>query len=276
MLFSVFAFSSAIGTLLLASIASVLSSVGWVVLAGGWPPSLGELSQRAQAVTDPATTTGLVIGLVPTALAFILASVSLARIISPIGTQVFALTRPRALDVVVVSAGMLAWSTALGALVALTDLAQGGMIEILRDAFLRLPFEQRLALLPASALLPGLGEELFFRGLLLGTGEALVGRRAGIVVSALLFGLVHLDPVHSSVALLMGLYLGFARGACASIVPMIAAHVVNNTVATLWPDLGGSSEAVQWALLAGGTLVGLATIGYLIRRSRPLVQGSSR
>lgn len=267
MLFSAFAFSSAIGTLLLASIASILTAVGWVVLASGWPSSLGELSRRAEAVTDPATSTGLVIGLVPTALAFILASVFLARIISPIGTQVFALARPRALDVLVVSAGMLAWSTALGALVALTDLAQGGMIQILRDAFLRLPFEQRLALVPASALLPGLGEELFFRGLLLGTGEALVGRRAGIVISALLFGLVHLDPVHSSVAFLIGIYLGFARGACASIVPMIAAHVVNNTVATLWPDLGGGSEAMQWVLLAGGILVGLGTIGYLIRRS---------
>jgi membrane protease YdiL (CAAX protease family) len=80
------------------------------------------------------------------------------------------------------------------------------------------------------ALLPGVSEELLFRGLL----QRSIRRPAvAIAVSALLFALVHVDPPHVVGVLPTGFYLAWVAARTGSTWPTIAAHVTNNAVAVL-------------------------------------------
>jgi len=65
-----------------------------------------------------------------------------------------------------------------------------------------------LALL-TIAIAPGIAEETFFRGYLLPRFSARWGLRGGIAASATAFGLMHLDPVQGTIALVAGVYLGW-------------------------------------------------------------------
>jgi membrane protease YdiL (CAAX protease family) len=80
---------------------------------------------------------------------------------------------------------------------------------------------------PAFALLPGLSEELVFRGLL--QRAAPPGWRA-IVISALAFALFHVDPQHAAGVLPLGLFLSWVASRAGTLVT-IAAHVANNSAA---------------------------------------------
>jgi membrane protease YdiL (CAAX protease family) len=80
---------------------------------------------------------------------------------------------------------------------------------------------------PAFALLPGLSEELVFRGLL---QRAAPPGWPAIVISALAFALFHVDPQHAAGVLPLGLFLAWVASRAGTLVT-IAAHVANNTAA---------------------------------------------
>lgn len=90
-------------------------------------------------------------------------------------------------------------------------------------------------------LLAPLAEELVFRGAIL---RALLQWKRnpwiGIVISALLFALIHMNPVQMPHAFLIGILLGWMYYRTSSIIPGIVYHWVNNTVAyvmyNLYPD----------------------------------------
>jgi uncharacterized protein len=89
--------------------------------------------------------------------------------------------------------------------------------------------------------LTGFAEELFFRGYM---QTRLVQRwpiwRA-VVITSVCFGILHLDPVHSVVAGLLGLWFGFVTERAASIRPAIFAHAGNNSLAVAL-SVSGASE----------------------------------
>ena len=109
-------------------------------------------------------------------------------------------------------------------------------------------------------LLAPLAEELVFRGAVL---RALLRWKSnpwvGIVISALLFALIHANPVQMPHAFLVGLLLGWMYYRTDSIVPGVVFHWVNNTVAyvlyNVYPnpditllDLFGTQRTVLMAL----------------------------
>jgi hypothetical protein len=59
------------------------------------------------------------------------------------------------------------------------------------------------------------------------------GLIAGVVVTSILFGLLHIDPAYALVTAIMGAYLHFVYLASRSIWVPIILHVVNNGVAVL-------------------------------------------
>jgi membrane protease YdiL (CAAX protease family) len=89
------------------------------------------------------------------------------------------------------------------------------------------------AALVIFALLPGLGEELFFRGFVQSRLSRRWGSTWAVLFAALLFGIAHGDPVHSPLAFVMGLTLGAVVEWTGSLWPAIAAHVVNNALSVL-------------------------------------------
>ena len=95
----------------------------------------------------------------------------------------------------------------------------------------------------AVALLPGICEELLFRGAILG----LLGRRGrwimAVLLQALLFGLVHIFAFKLLPTAAIGLLLGILAVRCGSVWPGVVLHLAHNTTMfllgthlTLTPD----------------------------------------
>jgi membrane protease YdiL (CAAX protease family) len=143
----------------------------------------------------------------------------------------------------------------------------GEIDAIVREARARAP-SFLLALL-ALGIAPGIGEEVLFRGFLQRGLVTRIGAHGGVLLAAAIFGLAHFDPVHSSLAFLLGAYLGVVTQLARSIRPAILCHVVNNTLGILAPALapGPLPIAGAWGILP---LVGLAAASllYADRRRR--------
>lgn len=76
----------------------------------------------------------------------------------------------------------------------------------------------------------GMAEELLFRGYMQGRLVERWGRMAGIATTATLFGLLHMDPVQSPMALVIGLFLGWLAEHTGSVRLPVLTHMLNNTV----------------------------------------------
>jgi sodium transport system permease protein len=85
----------------------------------------------------------------------------------------------------------------------------------------------------AFAIAPAVCEELAFRGFIL-TGLQRSGRNwLAIVISALVFGLIHMIPQQQFNAALLGIVLGLLAVRSGSLLPPIIFHFVNNGVQVL-------------------------------------------
>ncbi|MEZ6123066.1 MAG: ABC transporter permease subunit/CPBP intramembrane protease [Planctomycetaceae bacterium] len=81
------------------------------------------------------------------------------------------------------------------------------------------------------AVTPAICEEIAFRGFIL-SGLARGGRLGiAVVISSLMFGIVHLIPQQAFNAALMGLILGLLAVYSRSLFPAIAFHLTNNAIA---------------------------------------------
>ena len=109
-------------------------------------------------------------------------------------------------------------------------------------------------------LLAPLAEEMVFRGAIL---RSLLRWKTnpwvGIIISAILFAVIHMNPAQMPHAFLIGLLLGWMYYRTDSIVPGVVYHWINNTVAyvlyNLYPkpdltltDLFGNEQRVLMAL----------------------------
>lgn len=83
-----------------------------------------------------------------------------------------------------------------------------------------------------SIILAPVAEELFFRGVVLKQLSRVSGRFA-IVISAVIFGLMHGNPYQAVMAFLIGLVLGYITIETDSVVPAIICHMAVNTVASI-------------------------------------------
>jgi membrane protease YdiL (CAAX protease family) len=76
-------------------------------------------------------------------------------------------------------------------------------------------------------------EEILFRGLIYGALERRLRVSGAILVSSLLFALVHLQVVYFIPIFCLGLVLGWARWKANSLGLPILIHVLNNGVALI-------------------------------------------
>lgn len=126
-----------------------------------------------------------------------------------------------------------------------------------------------VAIILAISFGPGLGEEFLFRGYI---QTRLLERHApavAIIVTSLLFGLMHMDPLQSTLTVFMGAYLGFVAFRFESIWPAVAAHALNNGVSavslTLFPEEPTTSEPSLLGMCLGGAVFA-ACLAYVLRR----------
>lgn len=117
-------------------------------------------------------------------------------------------------------------------------------MSFLEEAMPELPnlVEDELTLLVGSnfgyvtiCLFAPLVEEMIFRGAILRTLLSVMKGKTWlpIVISALLFALIHMNPAQMPYAFVVGIFLGWIYSRTGSIVPGVLCHWVNNTAAYL-------------------------------------------
>ncbi len=112
-----------------------------------------------------------------------------------------------------------------------------------------------VAVVLTVAALPALCEETLFRGVILNGLNRSHGPAAALLLSSVLFAMVHLAPARIVMTFVLGLWFGIA--AQRSLWPAIAAHAANNVLALLLPKTlpaPGLTALLALPVLAG-TLV---------------------
>jgi sodium transport system permease protein len=113
------------------------------------------------------------------------------------------------------------------------------------------------------AFTPGICEELLFRGLAFRPIEKKLGPKKAILITALLFGIMHLDIVRLLPTVLLGLVMGTVAYASGSIFPVMLLHICNNFFAAF----GLADLDVSMGLLVIVGISGLSLGGILIKKS---------
>lgn len=84
------------------------------------------------------------------------------------------------------------------------------------------------------ALFGPIMEEIVFRRIIIDDCVRRTGKKwAAILISAALFGLIHMNPAQMLFAFLIGLLFGWVYVCSGSMLPGIIGHIINNTVAVL-------------------------------------------
>jgi membrane protease YdiL (CAAX protease family) len=172
--------------------------------------------------------------------------------------------------IALVVVGVLAVSQALDSCVVLLGLSRFGALDHINRVLARASGSWLAVLTVALALGPGVAEEMFFRGYMQKRLVERFGSAIAIGVTAACFGFIHFDLVHTPVAAGLGVFLGWSVERTGTIVPAIAAHVVNNLIAVLtarWPM--PSAPAAQVALLAASLIVVAGVVFTLSRVTAP-------
>ncbi len=168
--------------------------------------------------------------------------------------------------------GVTGLSLACGAMSDLLGVGQGPVMRAIEDALAESagPAWPAVALL-TLAVVPGVAEETFFRGLLQTRLTPALGRWPALVAAAACFGALHLDPVQGVLAFIVGLLLGWIALRFESIRPAALAHVTNNALFVVLARFHLTSAPPGGPLLAFcvGAVVTLASIAVL-RSSRAL------
>ena len=108
------------------------------------------------------------------------------------------------------------------------------------------------AMVEIRRALAGAAEEIFFRGFMQTALRAAWRPGAAVTVTAVAFALLHIEPIHATLALALGLWLGAVTERTGSALPAVAAHVVNNVVSTILTAQGLEIQGVRLNLAVGG------------------------
>lgn len=115
----------------------------------------------------------------------------------------------------------------------LTGWAEGSLLADMSKSMSQASGITLIAAVVALGIGGGLGEEVFFRGYMQTRLRPAIGAWPAIIATAAAFGLMHFDFVHTPVAFLFGVLFGWIAEKAGSIVPTIAAHIINNIMAVL-------------------------------------------
>lgn len=117
----------------------------------------------------------------------------------------------------------------------------------------------------AGGIIQPVAEELLFRGAVLGallSWRPLQGKPWwAVLLSAVLFALIHLNPGQMPTAFLFGLILGWLTYRTGSLLPGIVMHVFNNSVVFITVMLSGEEEEGTLAELFGSPVLEYLAIG---------------
>ncbi len=118
-----------------------------------------------------------------------------------------------------------------------------------------------------SVVIPGIVEELMFRGLMQGAMEHTGARLSAVILPALAFALFHADPLFLLAPFGAGLLLGYLRASTGSLFTAIVAHMtLNMTMLVMKPLLPQWRDALQASPTSfdSGSLLTLSIVASVI------------
>ena len=172
-------------------------------------------------------------------------------------------------------------------MVLLTGVVIEPVLELFPDAFLKMIDKMGMhggwSILMLVVQAPVM-EEVLFRGILLESVRSKHSAGRAIVVSALMFGVIHLIPQQVVNAFVIGLILGYIYVRTESLWPVIVIHALNNAMAYVimqWSD--GANITVRslienntlYAVVYGVSLAALVASGYMVWRSIEKINAGS-
>lgn len=95
-------------------------------------------------------------------------------------------------------------------------------------------------------ILPGVCEEIFFRGICQTSFEARWGRWTAIIVTAVLFALLHGNPWYFHLYLVLGFFLSWVYAVSRTLWIPITCHIINNTWTFVNHALGFEYPVRAW------------------------------
>jgi membrane protease YdiL (CAAX protease family) len=119
------------------------------------------------------------------------------------------------------------------------------------------------------ALVPGISEEILCRGLVQRGLQPRCGPIPAILLASLFFGVLHLDPIHSAFAAILGLYLGAIAYLAGSVRASIGCHVANNTAAIIGAAITPRIGPMPTASLVIAAAFSLGVLGWIWCHHRP-------
>jgi membrane protease YdiL (CAAX protease family) len=134
-----------------------------------------------------------------------------------------------------------------------------GAVELITAHLEQGPALTRVGMLIVIGVLGPIVEELVFRGWLWRSLRRSFSGPVVILITSVLFSLVHLDPAQAIPLLFTGAFLGWARWTTGSIWTAVVIHVANNLLA-IYSQLFGLSEV-------SSSLVALSVVGTLFLAS---------
>jgi len=138
-----------------------------------------------------------------------------------------------------------------------------------------------IAMFLYSCIIAPITEEMVFRGVIL-KGFSTVSQRFGIIMSALLFGLLHGNVLQFITTFCVGIYLGFIATKYNSILPTIVIHFFINLAPTLMEIFFNSNQLLYNIVIWGfyGIMITLGIIliclGFRKQSNRLPVQNVSQ
>jgi uncharacterized protein len=147
------------------------------------------------------------------------------------------------------------------------------MPDFINAAFQKTPIPPIMLIISAVVVAP-IYEEIIFRGILLKGMAKRINPIIALVISSLLFAVVHLNIPQFINALLLGLVIGFIYLTTQSIYLSIFAHFINNllalTISSRFALIGGKHaiEIHGMLFILGITLIVIACMGYKLNKIR--------
>jgi sodium transport system permease protein len=116
----------------------------------------------------------------------------------------------------------------------------------------------------AVALTPAICEELLMRGVILRSLVRPLGHTGAVVVSALLFAILHLSAYRFVPTFMLGLLLGTVALSSRSLWPAMLVHALNNASVVVLTGPATGDEPTSWSLPFAGAGLALLAAGFAL------------
>ncbi len=145
--------------------------------------------------------------------------------------------------------------------------------DFMEDTFMELS-DEPLAVVAMAVLAP-IVEEMMFRGAI----QGYLMRRCsnawtGIIITAIIFGAIHMNPQQVVYATLLGIIFGWIYYRTRSLLPVIVGHVLNNSIAVASMKIWGTEDIEK--ITADDKMIMVPFILIIVAALVPLVASINR